>query len=250
MELDRVLALYDAQVRANPAAQPGFAVERADGVVRIVGAFNFVSYWSFEGPAASAAVAAQAETFGSRGETLLWRVHDHDRPAGLTDLLAVNGFAPEEATTLMILDLASAALAAPPGIDVRRVASLAELDGFMAAQRDAFGDDEAWRREAYAGRLDDPDLGLYAAWVAGQAVAGARLETAPGWSFGLLQGGGTAPEHRGRGLYRALVAARAREAGAKGVRYLVSDARETSRPILERLGFVAASRARLWVLRP
>ena len=43
---------------------------------------------------------------------------------------------------------------------------------------------------------------------------------------------------RRRGIYRALVAARARLAVQRGYRYLQVDASDDSRPILERLGFV------------
>jgi hypothetical protein len=46
-----------------------------------------------------------------------------------------------------------------------------------------------------------------------------------------------------------LVHARAEEAGRQGLRYLSTEARETSRPILERLGFTAAAREVTWVLR-
>ena len=54
-------------------------------------------------------------------------------------------------------------------------------------------------------------------------------------------GGATDPDWRGRGLYRALTAARARSALARGVRYLHSDCTEMSRPILERAGLVAVT---------
>ncbi|HZZ34676.1 MAG TPA: GNAT family N-acetyltransferase, partial [Caulobacteraceae bacterium] len=81
-------------------------------------------------------------------------------------------------------------------------------------------------------------------------VAAGRLEMIPGSAFAGLYGGGTAPEQRGRGVYRALVAARAAEARARGYRYLTVDARETSRPILERLGFQRLATVRGWMLRP
>ncbi|MFY9860709.1 MAG: hypothetical protein WAK80_09150, partial [Candidatus Cybelea sp.] len=53
-----------------------------------------------------------------------------------------------------------------------------------------------------------------------------------------LYGGGTMEQHRGRGFYRATVAARARDAIDFGARYLIVDALPTSQPILENLGFV------------
>jgi low temperature requirement protein LtrA len=53
-----------------------------------------------------------------------------------------------------------------------------------------------------------------------------------------LYGGATLPEYRGRGLYRATVAKRAALARERGYRYLQVDALPTSRPILERTGFV------------
>ncbi len=65
------------------------------------------------------------------------------------------------------------------------------------------------------------------------------MELVPGTSFAGLWGGGTVEAWRGRGLYRALVAHRARVAAAHGYRYLQVDASPMSRPILERLGFHA-----------
>ncbi|HTX49603.1 MAG TPA: GNAT family N-acetyltransferase, partial [Caulobacteraceae bacterium] len=59
---------------------------------------------------------------------------------------------------------------------------------------------------------------------------------------------GAVPDYRGRGAYRALVAARADEARRRGHRFLTVDARETSRPILERLGFQPLATVRGWTL--
>src|SRR5437763_715351 len=60
-----------------------------------------------------------------------------------------------------------------------------------------------------------------------------------GVEFAGLFGGVTLPEYRGRGLYRATVAKRAELACERGYRWLYVDALPTSRPILERNGFVA-----------
>ena len=70
-------------------------------------------------------------------------------------------------------------------------------------------------------------------------IAAGRVEFHPGTEFAGLWGGGTLPAWRRRGVFRALVAHRAALASDRGFRYLQVDASPDSRPILERLGFVA-----------
>ncbi len=70
-----------------------------------------------------------------------------------------------------------------------------------------------------------------------QPVCAARIEFSPGTEFAGLWGGGTHPQWRGRGIYRALVRYRAELAASRGYKYLTVDASPDSRPILERVGF-------------
>jgi GNAT superfamily N-acetyltransferase len=123
------------------------------------------------------------------------------------------------------------------------------LQGFMAASDVAFGREESWGFAAYSSCLGDPDPSLYVALVSGKTVASARLEVGSS-NFGLLFGGGVSPSYRRQGLYRALVAERAKEAKHLGCSYLIADARDTSRPILQNLGFIGAAGETTWVLRP
>ena len=76
----------------------------------------------------------------------------------------------------------------------------------------------------------------------------ATCSRVPGRAFAGLYGGGTRPDYQGRGVYLALVAARAAEARRRGHRYLTVDARETSRPILQRIGFEPLTTLRDWTL--
>lgn len=187
-----------------------------------------------------------------------WKVYGHDLPPDLGSRLATAGFEPDEPETLMVFDLAGdlrgepRADGAPPArVEIRRVTDLRGLTDFLDAARVAFGRDEPWqaaRMKAFAPRLTDPATSLHVAYVRGQPVASARAEFPAGRSFAGLWGGGTIPEYRGRGIYRALVHTRADEARRLGYRYLRVDARETSRPILERLGFIALTRIVEWKL--
>ena len=103
----------------------------------------------------------------------------------------------------------------------------------------AFGSDGSGHlREVLARLAEAPDTVYAVVAMAGDVpVSAARIELPPGRQFAGLWGGGTVPAWRGRGVYRALVAHRAGVAAARGYRYLQVDALETSRPILERLGF-------------
>jgi GNAT superfamily N-acetyltransferase len=94
-------------------------------------------------------------------------------------------------------------------------------------------------RHVLAGQAHEPPsvVGVVA-WADGTPVSAARLELYHGTDFAGLFGGGTHPDWRGRGIFRALVAYRALVAAQHGFRYLQVDAMPTSRPILQRLGFV------------
>jgi hypothetical protein len=86
--------------------------------------------------------------------------------------------------------------------------------------------------------------------VAGQVVSAAWLVTVPGTRFAGLWGGSTLEEWRSRGVYRTLVAERARLAISRGIDFLWVDASAQSRPILERLGMTAMTETTPWVWSP
>jgi GNAT superfamily N-acetyltransferase len=250
MDLVRVLAQYDAEVRANPEPRPGLVVERTDGVIRLTGYYNFVSWWELTSNTVRQTVARQAAHFRSRGEKLIWRVYEHDSPAEISGCLAEEGFEADTPGTLMIFDLANELMPAIAGdIEIRRVGTNEELDDYLQASEEAFGRADAWQRKAYASRLKDASIVLYVVYVSGKSAAAGRLEIGSN-SFGLLFGGGVAPAYRRMGIYRALVHQRAKEATRHGLRYLSTEARETSRPILQSLGFVPTCREVTWVLNP
>ena len=247
-----VLALYDAEWRADPPPDPGVRVERGGGLVREIGEQPCVIYADFAGTDADAVIRGQAARVRATGVGVAWKVFGHDRPRDLGRRLHAAGFAPGEPETLMAFDLERGAPRSPhaPGVEVRRVASAADLAEWAEASGAAFDRDDRWRIERYAQRLADPAVGLFFARADGRPVAAARIELPPARSIATLWGGGTLPAYRGRGIYRLLVAARGEEARRRGYRYLTVEARSTSRPILARVGFVALTEITEWTLSP
>jgi GNAT superfamily N-acetyltransferase len=248
MDAAAILRRYDAEIRADPPPEVGVQRSWVDGVLRTTGAYNHIGWWTF-GAAEAAAVVAREAAFFAGGE-LQWKVFDHDGPPNLPATLAAAGFEAAEPETFVVLDMDETSLSqqAPLGIEVREVSDRAGVLDLMAASNAAFGRDDPRRTEALVARLGDPTQRLYVAYADGVPVSSGRLELAPGKAFAGLYGGGTRPEYQGRGIYRALVATRGAEARRQGCRFLTVDARETSRPILERLGFQALTKVRDWEL--
>jgi GNAT superfamily N-acetyltransferase len=83
----------------------------------------------------------------------------------------------------------------------------------------------------------DGYVSIYLALVDGRPASTAWSFYPPGSRFVGLFGGTTLEAYRGRGLYTALLAARAQEAIRRGRQFLHVDAGEMSRPILQRQGF-------------
>ncbi|MFI8962900.1 GNAT family N-acetyltransferase [Streptomyces sp. NPDC053493] len=245
MDLTALRNRYDRQLRlgARPDG-PGARVERDGPVVRQTGpahGWNGV-LWSGLGVSdADAAVAAQIRHFTAAGRSFEWKLYGHDGPADLAGRLLAAGFVPEERETLMVGEAAavSTPVDLPAGVELRAVTDEAGVRDVVEVHERAFGTDSSHIGRRLLDQLAEAP-GTVAAVVAlahGAPVSAARLDLPEDSDFAGLYGGGTVEAWRGKGLYRALVAHRARIAAARGYRYLQVDAADTSRPILARLGF-------------
>ncbi|WP_046731237.1 GNAT family N-acetyltransferase [Streptomyces humi] len=243
----QVLALYDRDMRegARPDG-PGARVERVGAVVRQVAdaeGWNAVLWSALDEKTADGAIAEQVEFFGTLGHEFEWKLYGHDLPCDLGARLAAAGFRPEPAETLMVAETAGLRVDAglPDGVRTTQVTDAAGVDLLVDVHEKAFGTDGARLRHRLLAQLAEwPDTVVAVVALAGdEPVSAARMELRPGTRFAGLWGGGTVAGWRGRGLYRALVAHRARVAEDRGYRYLHVDASAMSRPILERLGFHA-----------
>ncbi|MDB5362634.1 MAG: family acetyltransferase [Rhodospirillales bacterium] len=248
----RILRQYDAEMRAEPPPEPGVSRTWSGGVLRTTGLYHCIGYSLLAGADVDREIATQVDFFRMMGVPVEWKLYGHDQPHDLGARLAHAGFRPEATEHFMVRDLQDGEIEDPAsdGIMLRQVRDLAGLQDFVAAAGMAFERDESWAFKAYGGRLADPTYALHVAYDGALPVAAGRLELPPGRSFAGLWGGGTVPSHRGRGIYRALVAARAWEALWRGYRYLTVDAGAMSRPILERLGFVELTTVTAWMREP
>ncbi|NEB77913.1 GNAT family N-acetyltransferase [Streptomyces sp. SID14478] len=256
MDHEAVLALFDQQMRreARPDAA-GARVERVGDVVRQVGppaGWNGVLWSALDEDGVDAAIAEVVAFFRALGVDLEWKTYGHDRPAELPARLAAAGFVAEETESLLVAPTAGLPLDVPPPDGIRllpvteeaHVALVEEVhDRAFDGGRSSIGH-QLRQQLAYAPGTVPAVLALHG----DEPVSAARLELNEGTDFASLWGGGTVPQWRRRGIYRALVAFRVRIAAARGFPYVHVDASSYSRPILERLGFVALGTTTPYVL--
>jgi GNAT superfamily N-acetyltransferase len=249
MDHSAVLALYDRDMRENATPDgPGARIERVDGVVRQIAdahGWNGVLWSGLDAAVADRAIQDQIAHFTGLGRDFEWKLYGHDTPEDLGARLTAAGFRAEPQETLLIGESERLAVDAEPpaGIRLVRVTDPPGVDLLVDVHEKAFGADGTRLRHRLLARLAaDPGTVVAVVALAGdEPVSAARMELVPGTRFAGLWGGGTVEAWRGRGIYRALVAHRARVAAALGYRYLQVDASAMSRPILERLGFHALS---------
>lgn len=183
---------------------------------------------------------------------VIWWVGEQATPSDLADrLLRLGLVSMAEMPFLTSMVLASEPSGAST-VEARAVESAAE---YLAAhevdwacwnaseeRRNALREDIDARWEEMRGV---EEMRTYIAFLDGGAVGFGRAVFVDGAAY--LMGGSTLPHARGRGVYRALVHARWRDAQARGAQVLLVQAVEESRPILERLGFTPLGSIRLFV---
>jgi GNAT superfamily N-acetyltransferase len=262
LDAQALLEAYDQQLRAHveDPLPAGVEVQWDGPLLRHIGypggsgGIGYRDLGGLEGRELDELIARQVAFFRARGEWFEWKLHGHDRPADLGARLEAAGFEPEDRETVVIAPVET--IAGEPqlaeGVTLREVSERADLKRIARMEQAIWGDDRNWLADSLAGEREaDADaIAIFVAESAGEVVCAAWVRFPKGTEFATLWGGGTLPAFRGRGIYRAIVAARARLAQARGCRYLQVDASDDSRPILERLGFVAVTTTTPYVWSP
>lgn len=252
MDRRRYLQAYDDQLRTDAETPSAIEVDHL-GPLRLVvflGGRGFVTYRDLAGADAKTIAGWVAESlahYQRRPEItrVEWKARGHDQAPGLHNALLENGFVPDEPEAIMIGEarLLDVDVPLPAGVSLRLVTEEADVRAMSAMQDLAFGDAVSEKMaEALLRRLSLRDgMELWVAEVAGQIVGAGRLEPVIGTEFAGIWGGAVLEQWRGRGLYRALTAARARSAMDMGKTLVHSDSTKYSRPILEAAGLVEVS---------
>jgi hypothetical protein len=260
MDMNKLRADFDEQVRRNTTTlRPGVAEYRAaDGVLcelAVPGQGMSCICWSdLDENGADQAIAGQVDFFRRRGEAFEWQLLGYDQPADLGQRLVRAGFVPDEEEVLLFGETAAVArdVPAPEGIRLVEVHDEAGVEAATSTQEDLLPGSA--RRARHVNRLlaglADEHVALVLAMAGDEPVCSARIAFGPGTEFAGLGSAATRTGWRGRGIYRAVVAYRARLAAARGLRHLRVETTTMSRPILRRLGFEPVTTTTTYVWTP
>jgi GNAT superfamily N-acetyltransferase len=255
MDAAELLDAYDSQLREDAEVGRAVTVQRHPPLIwAVFGDGGMVTYRTLagtDGEDLDALIEASLAHFrdGTDVRTAEWKTRGHDAPADLGAHLAAAGFVAGDVETVMIGRAADLAVEVeiPGDVTIRRVEVGPQLRDEVARahamQTHVFGGPGGQDPTRVADQIaaDPGNLQLWVAESGGQVVAAGSLDVVRGTEFAGLWGGAVLAEWRGRGIYRALVAARARAAVELGVRFLNSDCTAMSRPILERSGLIAVT---------
>lgn len=249
---------YTEQVRGRTNADNGRTYERSGPVTRSYGNGRpgFIDYKhlnGLEGDELDKFVNEQRDFFKSRNEEFEWKYHGYDLPEDLPQRLVKAGLTPDEEEMIMIGEAADLATNAktPDGVRIRQVDQREDFVRIAAMETEVWGYAHDWLVDHLAQEVQTGGIVLAAEPTDGsKVVSAAWLRPNEGTEFAGLWGGSTLEEWRGKGIYKALVAARAKAAVERGFRYLQSDTSLDSRPILARLGLLPVATTTPYNWRP
>ena len=192
-------------------------------------------------------VSASIRWFAEHGiDEFEWKTRGHDDLPGLDTALRSAGFAPDPVEVVMIGEPAMLAapdrLAEPLQLRQAGAGEASLADDVVAVARlhsEVFGRHGPDRTERTISILTEhPEtMQLWLVAAGREAICAGRVDLEV--PVAGLFGGATSPQWRGRGIYRALTAARAQSAAAAGCELIYAECTPFSRPILERAGLRA-----------
>lgn len=189
------------------------------------------------------------------GVTSEWLVHDWLADDALGPALTRHGYRPvvEHRAYVASTELE---LQGNDRADIRRVDTLEALRDGEAVFRRAFGLERKITEQHEQQRLADCKnprgrVHRFVVYEHGEPVSAGAMTLFPALGFAMLWRGGTVPEARGRGLYKAVLKERMRFARRQGIALVGLYAKlTTSAPIVARLGFEGHGQMTFWDRAP
>jgi GNAT superfamily N-acetyltransferase len=247
-----LITLYNETMRRHTMV-PGMVREETPHTVRyttLTGSYRYVLWFHFDAVDMDARIAQEEAYARLHAKALCWRVHASDQPEGIGAALEQRGYQAESHSVQHFASVAAlCATVAPPTrtdrITVRALTTPEALIAQNTVWRDVWPEDDHARYLAddqQKMRDGDTATRYWAAFDGDEPIGAGSLSHPPACPFALLIGGAVRAPWRGRGVYRALLAARFDAAHKMGVTHLAVDASAESAPVVAKLGFAPQER--------
>jgi hypothetical protein len=200
---------------------------------------SYVSFFSFDESLTESIVKEQLSYFNKRNLCFEWKTYSTDKPSNIGSVLLANGFEQEDTESFMVLDLEKTANLS---FDESQITEVFDREGIRDAiivQEKVWGGDFDWQYNYLVSLKEhSPDsVSIYVVYVNRRPVTSAWLTFNGNSPFAGIWGGSTIEEFRGNGYYSLILNKRISEAKSKGVKYIIIDASDMSKPIVSKRGF-------------
>ncbi|MCZ4373404.1 GNAT family N-acetyltransferase [Vibrio diazotrophicus] len=241
MDKEKVMQEYNKYERKNINAFNGTILTTRE-VVKFVSDDTFgsyISYFDFSEEKMLNVIHNELEFFRQRNIYFEWKMYSTDSPCTLDKALVDNGFTSEGTESFMALDLHNIIISDCSHSAITEVYNSSGIRDAIEVQEQVWGKNLEWQYH-YLLKLKSEvpeDISIYVVYINEQPVASAWVTFNAGSPFAGIWGGSTLKAFRNKGYYTMLLNIRIHEAIKRGKQYLIIDASDMSRPIVEKYGF-------------
>lgn len=241
MDTTQVMALYNQFERKTVNIANGYT-EETDSLVKFISNDqfgSFISFYELDDLSAAEQIAKQLDFYQSMSLNFEWKTYSTDKPNNIGELLIKQGFEKAETESFMALELSEAEYLLNDSVAFAEVSDEQGIRDAITVQEQVWGGDFSWQyRHLLETKQSNPEsVTIYVVYVDGAPVTSAWITFNGNSPFAGIWGGSTIKAFRGRGFYSMLLNQRIKEAKERGKKYLIIDASDMSRPIVEKHGF-------------
>jgi len=241
MNKQEIIGAYNKYERIDVNI-PGYTKYTSPNIVKMVSTTahgSHISYFNLSPENVDAAIKAELEFFKQLQVSFEWKTYDTDSPSNIGERLVAQGFEKGEPESFMVLDLDSINHSFDESDRVIEVKDLAGIRDAINVQQQVWGGDMSGQLAHLTASKDltPDDISIYVIYDGDKPVTSGWIVYHGVSPFAGVWGGSTINGYRGKGHYSALLHKRINDAKRRGKKYLIIDASEMSRPIVEKHGF-------------
>ena len=241
LNIKELLNAYNKHERIS-ITLPGFEKVATHCVVKFISKEHndsFISYFKLNEEEVDSAIESEINYFSRLNKSFEWKTYDFDTPANIGEKLIQHGFVAEESESFMVLDLDSIKSNFTESEICVEVSDAQGIKDAISVQEEVWGSELSVKSSYLLDlkKANPENLRVYIIYIEGKPVSSAWIVYNDNSPFAGIWGGSTIAEYRGKGYYSALLRKRINDAKQRGLKYLIIDASDMSKPIVEKHGF-------------